>query len=38
MAHRKKVNKRKSAAKFRAQTRKTHPGNMARPGRGGYRL
>jgi len=38
MAHRRHVNKQRSAGKFRGQSRKTHPANMARPGRGGYRI
>lgn len=35
---RRPVNKSKSASKFRKQVRKTHPANVAKPGRGGYRL
>lgn len=38
MPHRRKVNKRKSSSRFRDQVRKTHPANMARPGRGGFRI
>lgn len=35
---RKRVNKRRSASKFRGQVRKTNSKNLAKPGRGGYRL
>lgn len=35
---RRPVNKARSAGKFRKQARKTHPLNVARPGRGGFRL
>lgn len=35
---RRPVNKRRSAGKFRKQVRKTHPANMAKPGRGGFRI
>lgn len=35
---RRPVNKYKSASRFRGQVRKTHPKNVAKPGRGGYRL
>lgn len=38
MAYRRPVNKGKSARKFRGQVRKTHPANMAKPGRGGFRI
>lgn len=38
MSHRRHVNKQRSAGKFRRQSGRTHPGNLARPGRGGYRL
>lgn len=36
--HRRSVNKRRSSSKFRGQVRKTQPKNMAKPGRGGFRL
>jgi len=32
------VNKRSSTRKFNRQAKKTHPLNVARPGRGGFRL
>lgn len=35
---RRPVNKARSAGKFRKQVRKTNAKNLARPGRGGYRL
>jgi len=35
---RRNVNKGKAARKFRGQTSKTHVKNVARPGRGGFRL
>lgn len=35
---RRSVPKGKSARKFRSQVRKTHPKNLSRPGRGGFRL
>lgn len=38
MPHRKHVNKRRSSAKFRGDVRRTHPANMAKPGRGGFRI
>lgn len=38
MPHRRHVNKRRSAGKFRGQSGKTHPANMAKPGRGGFRI
>jgi len=38
MAYRRPVNKRSSAKKFRRQVGRTHPANVRKPGRGGYRL
>lgn len=35
---RRPVHKAKSARKFRSQVRKTHPANVAKPGRGGFRF
>lgn len=35
---RRHVGKGRSARKFRSQVGRTHPANMARPGRGGFRL
>lgn len=35
---RRRVNKRRSAAKFRRQVRRTKGVNLARPGRGGFRM
>lgn len=32
------VNKQRAARKFRGQVSKTHVKNMARPGRGGFKL
>jgi len=36
--HRRPVHKGKSARKFRKAVGKTHPKNLAKPGRGGFRL
>lgn len=38
MARRRPVGKQSSAGKFRKQVRKTKAVNVARPGRGGYRI
>lgn len=38
MPHRKAVNKRKSAKKFRSQVKRTKGLNLARPARGGFRI
>lgn len=38
MARRRPVNKAKSVRKFRRDAGKTHPANVQRPGRGGFRL
>lgn len=35
---RRRVNKRASSRKFRKQVGRTHPANLARPGRGGFRV
>lgn len=38
MGKRRPVNKQRSAGKFRAQIKKTKKVNVAKPGRGGFRL
>lgn len=38
LMHRRPVNKRKSSRSFRKAVGKTQPKNLARPGRGGFRL